>query len=222
MDKNGKLIILEGLDGSGKSTQAGLLTDSLTKQGKRFRQLKFPDYNSKSSSLVTMYLDGEIGGVEDVNLYAATSFYACDRYISYKTDWRRDYLAGTVLLCDRYATSNLIYQMAKLPRSGWDSYIKWLWDYEFVKLGLPEPDLVIYLDMHPDTSRALLEKRYMKSGGGMDIHERDVKYLLSCREAALYAAEKLDWRVLRCCDGKKPLSAETVSELVADIADSVI
>ena len=216
MDKPGKFIIIEGLDGSGKSTQTGLLADSLTERGIVLRQLKFPDYGSKSSALVKMYLDGEIGGVGDVNLYAASSFYACDRYITYETDWKRDYLSGTTLLCDRYTTSNLVYQMPKLPPSEWDGYINWLWDYEFVKMGLPEPGLVIYLDMHPDTSRSLIEKRCGELGGNMDIHEENLRYLLDCREAALYAAGKLGWKILRCCDGRNPLPVDVVAGLVAN------
>jgi dTMP kinase len=217
----GKLIIIEGLDGSGKTTQTELLAQRLRERGNPVRRLKFPDYDSKSSALVKMYLAGEIGGIDEVNLYAASSFYACDRYISFTTGWKADYEAGAAILCDRYTTSNIIYQMAKLPKPAWNSYIDWLWDYEFTRLGLPEPDLVLYLDMEPETSRALLHKRYGGDAAKLDIHEANLGYLFSCREAAHYAAQKLHWHILRCCDGGKPLLVEEVAARIAAVADEL-
>jgi dTMP kinase len=222
METKGKLIIIEGLDGSGKTTQTELLTRRLGERGNPVRRLKFPDYDSKSSALVKMYLAGEIGGIDEVNLYAASSFYACDRYISFTTGWKADYEAGAAILCDRYTTSNIIYQMAKLPKPAWNSYIDWLWDYEFTRIGLPEPDLVLYLDMEPETSRALLHKRYGGDSGKLDIHEANLGYLLACREAAHYAAEKLGWRILRCCHDGKPLPVEEVAARIAAIADELV
>ncbi|MDL2232028.1 deoxynucleoside kinase [Ruminococcaceae bacterium OttesenSCG-928-L11] len=222
MNSNGTLIVIEGLDGSGKSTQTGLLADWLTAREISVRRLKFPDYDSKSSTLVQMYLNGELGGIQDVNLYAASSFYAADRYISFVTGWRQDYEAGAVMLCDRYTTSNLIYQMAKLPRQEWTSYMDWLWDFEFTRMGLPQPDKVLYLDMQPETSRALLEKRYRENGGQMDIHEESIAYLLQCREAALFAAQRLGWTILRCCDGRQPLPIEAIFQLITDKIKEII
>jgi dTMP kinase len=222
IETKGKLIIIEGLDGSGKTTQTGLLAGRLGERGKAVKRLKFPDYDSQSSALVRMYLAGEIGGIDEVNLYAASSFYACDRYISYTTGWKAAYNAGMAILCDRYTTSNIIYQMAKLPKPEWNRYIDWLWDYEFTRLGLPEPDLVLYLDMEPETSRALLHKRYGGDAAKLDLHEENLGYLLSCREAAYYAAEKLGWHILRCCDGGKPLPAQEVAARIANVADELV
>ena len=134
------LIVLEGLDGSGKGTQTKRLYESVEKKGP-VRRLSFPNYASPSSALVKMYLQGDFGSrPEDVNAYAASAFYAVDRYASYQMDWRRDYEAGVLLLADRYATSNLVYQLAKLPREEWPGYLRWAEDFEYEKLGIPRPE----------------------------------------------------------------------------------
>ena len=145
----GKLIVIDGLDGSGKSTQSDLVAQALRQQGKKVRQISFPDYQQPSSSLVKMYLSGVFSeNPDDVNAYAAGSFYAVDRYASYKQFWEKDYREGSLILATRYATSNAIHQMGKLPRSEWENYLKWIEDFEYHKLGLPVPDLVIFLDMN--------------------------------------------------------------------------
>ena len=161
-----RLIVIEGLDGSGKATQAALLAESLTAAGTPVRRISFPDYAHKSSIPVQMYLNGEIGSLEEVNAYAASTFYSIDRYISYQTDWSRDCKEGRLILADRYTTSNACHQMVKLPQAEWDGYLDWLADLEYSRMGLPEPGMVLYLDMDPNTSRRLLEKRY---GGGQSV-----------------------------------------------------
>lgn len=147
-----------GWDGSGKATQAGLLAESLTAAGTPVRRISFPDYAHKSSIPVQMYLNGEIGSLEEVNVYAASTFYSIDRYISYQTDWSRDCKEGRLILADRYTTSNACHQMVKLPQKEWDGYLDWLADLEYTRMGLPEPGLVIYLDMDPNTSPAAAGK----------------------------------------------------------------
>ncbi len=204
----GKLIVIEGLDGSGKATQAALLFGNLIRLDEPAMMVSFPDYKSESSSLVKMYLAGALGGIADVNVYAASSFYAVDRYASYVTSWRATYEEGGVIVADRYTTSNVSHQMPKLPPEEWDAYLDWLCDYEYVKMGMPAPDTVIYLDMEPETSRKLMEKRRRTK----DIHERDMAYLLLCRDAALHAAKKLGWHIIRCCDGKTPLPVEQIEQ----------
>ena len=142
------LVVLEGLDGSGKGTQAKLLAEALVCRGVPLRPVTFPDYSSPSSSLVKMYLNGEFGAEPgDVNAYAASAFYAVDRFASFRKGWGGDYRQGKLILCDRYATSNMVYQMGKLPRAEWDGYLAWMEDFEYQKLGIPRPDLVLYLDM---------------------------------------------------------------------------
>lgn len=211
----GRLIVLDGLDGSGKTTQGELAAAALAAEGKPVRLISFPDYAEPSSALVKMYLAGEFGSdPASVNAYAAGSFYAVDRYASFKKFWAADYQAGKTILATRYTTSNAIYQMEKLPRKDWDSYLDWLSAYEYGMLGLPQPDLVIFLDMDREAADRLLLARYGGDPDKQDIHEKNKGYLMRCRETALYSAEKLGWRVLRCDDGKEPLPQETVTAAV--------
>ena len=151
------ILVIEGLDGSGKATQTALLEEALKKNGIPVKRVSFPDYSEPSSALVKMYLDGTFGTDPNaVNAYAASTFYAVDRFASYRRMWQEDYKAGTVILADRYTTSNAIYQMVKLPRSQWQSFLIWLADLEYDKMGLPRPRKTIYLDMPPEISQKLL------------------------------------------------------------------
>ncbi len=210
-----KLIIIEGLDGSGKSTQTQLLEDALKKDNIEYRKIKLPDYDSPSSTLVKMYLGGEFGkSADSVNAYAASAFYATDRYSSYMLDWKKDYLSGKVIIADRYSTSNSIYQMEKLPLEQWDSYLEWSADFEYEKLGIPKPDLVIFLDMPIEVSQKLMTSRYGGDENKKDVHEANVEFLKKCRKAALYTAEKQGWTVIQCSDGEKPYSIEEIHEQI--------
>lgn len=208
------LIVLEGLDGSGKSTQLPLLEEELGRRGP-VRVVSFPDYDSPSSALVKMYLGGEFGARPgDVNAYAAGAFYAVDRYASFKRDWQADYQRGTVILAGRYATSNMVYQMEKLPRSQWEGYIDWVEDFEYGRLGIPRPDRVIFLDMPVEAAQKLLSKRYEGDEGKKDLHERDVEYLESCAECARFAARRLGWRTVLCAQDGEPLSVSEIHRRV--------
>ena len=209
----GRLIAIEGLDGSGKGTQTERLYNRFIENGIKACTVSFPDYESPSSALVNMYLKGDFGNQpHDVNGYAASAFFAVDRFASYKTKWKKNYDDGEIVICNRYTTSNLFHQMVKLPREEWDSFILWLNDFEYKKLGLPAPDAVIYFDMDPDISQKLLAGRYNGDDSKKDIHEKNVEYIKSCRETALYAAEKLGWTVVKCFEGEKPLPIETIEE----------
>lgn len=210
------LIVLEGLDGSGKSTQLPLLEEALRQQGP-VRTISFPDYQSPSSALVKMYLGGEFGSSpEAVNPYAAGAFYAVDRYASYKQHWERDYQAGTTILAGRYVTSNLIYQMEKLPESRWEDYIAWTETFEYDRLGLPRPDQVIFLDMPVEVSQKLLLKRYEGQESKKDLHERDTAFLERCGRCARFAAARLGWKVVPCAEGDSLSSVEEIHQRVLD------
>lgn len=218
-----KLIIIEGLDGSGKSTQTALLEKYFENKGVQFKKIKLPDYESPSSTLVNMYLGGEFGNnADDVNPYAAGAFYAVDRFASYKLKWKGDYEKGTLILADRYATSNSIYQMEKLDESEWDSYLDWSEDFEYNKIGIPKPDLVIYLDMPVEISQRLMTSRYSGDEGKKDVHEKNVEFLKKCRKSALYAAQKQGWCVVECSDGENSLSIETIHNKIIEIIEGVI
>lgn len=193
----GKVIVIEGLDGSGKATQTQILFDRLLAERIKVRKVSFPDYQSPSSALVKMYLSGEFGtNPEDVNAYAAAVFYAVDRYASFKKDWGNDYADGAVILCDRYVTSNAIYQMAKVQKEDRESYLEWLSELEYEKLGVPKPDFVIYLDVPSEISQALMSKRYDGDESKKDLHERNLSYLADCAESAAFSAQRLNWSVV--------------------------
>lgn len=215
----GKLIVIEGLDGSGKSTQINLLAEEVKRRGLEYKQIKLPNYDGDSSALVKMYLAGTFGkNPEDVNAYAASAFYAVDRFASFKTIWKDDYEKGSVILADRYTTSNAYHQMIKQPRENWDAYIEWLEDFEYNKIGIPKPDLVIYLDMPVEISQKLMTSRYEGNESKKDVHEANVSYLNACREAAAYASEKMGWVRIACSDGDSARSIESIAE---DIRTSI-
>ena len=211
----GRLIVLEGLDGSGKSTQLLKLRDALEADGFAVRQIKLPDYEDASSALVRMYLAGDFGSdPQSVNAYTASAFYAVDRAANYLRKWREDFLGGKIILADRYTTSNAYHQLQKLPQNEWDAYLAWLEDFEYGKLSLPKPDCVLYLDMPIDVSQRLMSCRYQGDENKKDIHEANVAYLHACRTAALYASKKLDWHVIECAAGDTPLPIETIAQTV--------
>lgn len=214
----GKLIVIDGLDGSGKSTQLNRLQEYLQNTLNAYHHISFPDYDQPSSTLVKMYLNGEFGNSADsVNAYAASSFYAVDRYASYKKFWENDYVSGTPIIAARYTTSNAIHQMAKLPRENWDEYLNWLEYYEYVQLGLPKPDKVVFLDMPLDVAQKLMSGRYEGDETKKDIHERDLHYLKQCRESALYAAQKCGWTVIQCGKDGEPLPMDVITRELIDV-----
>ena len=208
-----RLIVIDGLDGSGKATQTKCLCERLCAAGFKARTLSFPDYQSDGSAAVRMYLGGQLGdSPDDVNAYAASSFYAVDRVVSYLNSWGKDFRTYDYIIADRYVTSNIIHQMAKLPENERDDYIAWLCDYEYCRLGIPEPDMVIFLDVDPAVSQRLMLNRYQGDESKKDIHESNVRYLLSCRESASYAIKKLNWTVVKCNDGDDMRTIEDISD----------
>ena len=218
----GKLIVIDGLDGSGKTTQFDIIREKLSGT-KRVKAISFPDYDNPSSALVKMYLGGELSKDADgVNAYAASSFYAVDRYASYKMFWEENYKNGDLVLASRYVSSNAIHQMVKLDESEWDGYLKWLSDYEYGKLGLPVPNLVIFLDMPVEISQKLMSERYGGDESKKDIHEANVKYLQACRKSALYAAERLGWKIVDCSADGIPLTVEEINGKLLQLINEVL
>jgi dTMP kinase len=218
---NGKLIVVEGLDGSGKATQTKLLCEAMKKNGKNVMAVSFPNYDSPSSALVKMYLAGEFGTEADsVNPYAASCFYAVDRFASFKTIWQSHLEGGGIVIADRYTTSNAIHQCAKLPPEQWDDFLKWLFDLEYGHIGIPAPDTVIYLRVDPDVSQELMTKRYQGHEEKKDIHEHDMDFLRRSRLAADHCAEKLGWRVVECVrDGEMRSIMDIAAEIGSIVAE---
>lgn len=208
------LVVIEGVDGSGKQTQTQLLYNKLIKTH-NVRLLTFPVYDSESSALVKMYLGGKFGEkADDVNAYAASSFYAVDRIGSYLSDWAENYKSGDIILCDRYTTSNAVHQAAKLSGSDKDEYLDWLFDFEYRLLGLPKPDKVVFLNVPVKVSEKLMQSRNNKITGKTekDIHEKDSKYLKNSYENAIYVAKKCGWTIVDCVKDGKLRSAENIGE----------
>ena len=216
----GRLIVVEGLDGSGKETQTNLLRASLIERGIDLRSVSFPRYDSPSSALVRMYLGGQFGpDPDDVGAYAASTFYAVDRYASFRSDWQAFYEMGGVVLADRWTTSNAVHQCSKLPRAEWDGYLEWLYGFEYGLLGIPEPDLVVYLDMDPTANTRLLDERSKREGTGKDIHEANGAYLARCREAADYCAKRGNWQRIECAPQGRLRSIEDIHEEIVRLME---
>ena len=212
----GKLIVLEGTDGSGKATQAGLLLAYLAARGVSCREIDFPRYGSPFAEPANLYLHGALGGKPgDVNACAASVMFAVDRFASYKEDWGAFYESGGVVVANRYTTSNAVHQASKLPEGERREFLDWLFDLEYRRLGLPEPDLVLYLDMPTEAANRLMRRRERQTSTQADIHEQDAAYLRRCQENAREIAETLGWTVVRCAAGDSPRTPEDIHREVA-------
>ncbi len=216
----GKLIVVDGVDSSGKESQVKKLYETLIKQGKQVMHITFPDYDSMSSGLVKMYLNGDFGkNPGDVDSYIASTFYAGDRYASYKTTWGTFYEKGGIVLCDRYSTSNMVHQASKIKDiDEKNKFLDWLWDFEYVMYGLPIPDAVLFLDMPPEYGMQLMAKRKNKITGEdeKDIHESDSEYLMESYKNALYVANKYKWTQIKCVQNQSIKTIEAIAEEVLE------
>jgi dTMP kinase len=214
----GKLIVFEGIDGSGKSTQFKRMSARLETEGVSFKRLTFPRYQEPSSALIRMYLGGDFGeNPGDVNAYAASTFYAVDRFASYVQEWREFYLGGGLILTDRYTTSNALHQASKLPAEKRPAFFRWLYEFEFELMELPAPDTVIYMDIPVEEALARIRLRRIADGSAGDIHERDADYLRKCRECGADAADFYGWRKIACFEGRTGRSEQEIHEEIYDI-----
>lgn len=212
----GKLIIIEAGDGCGKATQSQKLYEALQVEYPQVKKVEFPNYKSPSSALIKMYLGGEFGSHPgDVNPYAASAFYAVDRYASFKTEWEEFYKDGGIIIADRYTTSNMVHQAVKFDNEAEKmKYLAWLWDFEFNLFKLPVPDCVIFLDMPPDYSRSLMKGRANKSGEQKDIHEQDQEYLVKCYYNYKLLAAHYHWRTISCVEAERLKTVEQIAQEV--------
>lgn len=225
----GKLIIIEsGSDASGKATQTRRLYDRLIKEGYNVKKVEYPNYKSQSSSLVKMYLNGDFGkNADDVDAYVASTFFAADRYASFKTEWEDFYNNGGIIIADRYTTSNMVHQASKMNNNERDKFIDWLFDYEFNLYKLPKPDCVVFLDVPIDFSKKLMERRKNKFTGGekKDIHESDIDYLTKSYNNAVYIANKYNWDKINCIKEESLRTIDSIHEeiykIVKDNIDSM-
>ena len=219
----GKLIVFEGIDGSGKSTQFELMCERFLREKRQFKRLVFPRYNEPSSALIKMYLAGDFGDNPDaVNAYAASSFYAVDRYASFVCDWQDYYKAGGLILTDRYTTSNALHQGAKMSTVQREQFFKWLYEYELELIGLPAPDLVVFMDIEADFAAKRLLQRQTETGTEADIHENDMSYLQNCVESGKQAAAQFGWLKVNCVINGKNRDKHDIHEEIAKIVFSHI
>lgn len=212
----GKLIIIEsGSDASGKATQSEKLYNRLVTDGYNVRKVSYPNYESDSSALVKMYLKGDFGkDAEDVSPYVASTFYAADRYASYKIEWETFYQSGGIVIADRYTTSNMVHQASKMDREEREKFLAWLEEFEFDMYQLPQPDFVVFLDVLPEISNELMKDRTNKATGEQekDIHESNKEYLRKSYDTALYIAEKYNWNKINCVENQTLRSIEDIHE----------
>ena len=220
----GRLLVIEGLDGSGKATQAKLLCETLAQRGIAYREIDFPRYGNPFAEPANLYLHGALGNRPgDVNAYAASVLYAVDRFASYKEDWGGFYEEGGIVVANRYTTSNAVHQGAKCAPEERQAFFRWLDEFEHDKLGLPRADLVVYLDMPTEKAVELLRSREASTNTKADIHELDTAYLAACRESALQAARLLGWRVIPCVDGAGALrSVEDIEQEVWSLVEPAL
>ena len=223
MKKNGKLIVFEGTDGTGKATQTRLMAQRLRAENIPFREIDFPRYGNPFAEPARLYLNGALGANPgDVSAYGASVLYAVDRYASYREDWGRAYETGTLILANRYTTSNAVHQAAKLPPDERADYLTWLFDLEYHRLGLPAPDLVIYLDLSSELSERLLRQRQAASGTRADIHEQDAAYLRRCRACAQELVRSFHWQLVDCARGQELLRPEEIHQNVWELVRPIL
>lgn len=215
MNNKGKLIVIDGLDGSGKTTQLQKVYDTMKTLDERVIMISYPDYANESSALIKLYLNGDLAkNPQEINAYAASSFYAVDRFASFKQFWESYYNDGYTIIAGRYVSSNAIHQMVKLPQVEWDSYLKWLDDYEYTKLCLPRPDKIIFLNLPTKIATQLIELRYNGDQSKKDIHEMDLNYQLKCQASARYAAEVQSWFIVECSKDNAILPVEAITKQI--------
>lgn len=221
----GILIAIDGVDASGKQTQTELLYERLKKENKRVRKISFPAYDKPSSVLVKQYLSGEYGkNAKDVNAYAASVLFAADRFSTYRTDWINDFKDDTIIIADRYVSSNMIHQAGKIEDTKEkEKFLDWISDLEFKKFELPEPTVTIFLDMPTEYGIKLMEKRNNKITGEekKDIHEADRKYLEASYKNACFVAKKFGWETVSCVKDGQIRTFEDINDEIYQIIKKV-
>ncbi len=207
------IIDIEGTDGSGKATQTKMLYDYLVGKGYKCKLLSFPNYESRSSEPVKMYLNGELGENNDLNGYQASSLFAIDRMI---TMINFDLSQYDYVLFDRYTPSNMVHQSTRIKdKAELDRFLDWVADFEYVKLRLPKPDVIAFLDVPIEVSMKLAKGRdKLKCGEAKDILESDPTHLIMAYNNAKYVAEKFDWLRVDCVTNGEILSREKIQNKI--------
>lgn len=222
----GKIIVIEGLDGCGKQTQSEKLYQRLKDENYQVMKIAYPRYENQSSSLVKMYLSGEFGKEpSQISPYIASTFYAVDRYASYKQDYEDFYKNGGILILDRYVTANMVHQAGKIDNiEEREKFLKWLWDFEFNLFGIPVPDKVFFLNIPPEVSQKLMAERENKFSHEKqkDIHESNKEYLNKMYDSACYLINKFSWDEINCTENGNLRTIENIHEEIYKKTISVL
>ena len=222
----GKLFVIDGTDGSGKQTQSSLLKERMKKDGIDFKSVSFPNYDSPSSALVKMYLEGDFGeNQKDVSPYIASTFYAADRYATFKKDFEEYYNNGGIIIADRYTTSNMIHQAGIIKdKQEREKFLKWLWDFEFNLYGLPIPTEVIFLNMPPDYTEKLIQDRENKitHEKKKDIIEKNKQNTIDAYNNALELVKKYNWYEIKCVKDDKIRTIEDINDEIYELVKKKI
>ncbi len=222
----GKLIVIDGTDGSGKQTQLEILEKNLQRENIEYKKVSFPNYNSPSSSLVKMYLSGEFGqDAKAISPYIASTFYAADRYATYKKDFEEYYENGGLILADRYTTANMVHQAGKIKdKEERKNFLEWLWNLEFNIYKIPIPTKVFFLNMPIEYSMKLTQNRKNKfdSNAKKDIHERDIKHLEDSYNAACELAKTYNWSEIKCIRDGDIRTREDIGKEIFDIVKEIL
>lgn len=207
----GKLIVVEGAcDGIGKSTQYTLLKERLIKDGNNVVSHHFPSYGEYQGVPVEKYLKGEFGNIEDLSPYFINNLYAVDRAITWHSYLKKEY-QNSIILLDRYTTSSLIYQSALIDDiEKRKEFIDYVISFEYEKLGIKEPDLIIFLEAPYDLVKKLRNERKVNDGIQNDIHEKNDEFMRKVYENALFVADYLKFSKIKCNDGDHMRSIEDI------------
>ena len=212
----GKLFVIDGTDGSGKQTQLEKLKQRLTQEKIEFKSVSFPNYESPSSSLVKIYLNGELSeDPKEISPYIASTFYAADRYITFKKEYEEYYKNGGIIIADRYTTSNMVHQAGKIKDDKErEKFLNWLWDFEFNLYGLPIPTEVFFLNMPTEYALKLMENRKNKitKEEKKDIHERNQEHMKDAYNEACKLSKKYNWKEIKCVKDGKIRTIEDIHE----------
>ena len=222
----GKLIVIEGTDSSGKETQTRKLYERLEKEITNVRKLSFPNYKSPACEPVKMYIAGAFGdNALDINPYPVSTMFAIDRYASYKMEWEKFYQDGGIIVTDRYTTSNMVHQASKIESiDKKNEYLDWLEELEYSKMGIPRPDLIIFLNMPTETAAELMAQRKNKITGEdiKDIHEKDISYLKKSYENACNIAKKYNWLEIKCVENGRLKTIDEIGEEIFSVVEKIL
>lgn len=213
----GKLIVIEGTDGSGKATQTKMLAEKLQKLGVAFELVDFPQYDSPSGYFAQKYLRGEYGTAIEVGPYRGSFFYAIDRYDK-SFEIKKWLDEGKIVISNRYVSANMGHQAGKIKNlKEREKFLKWLEELEYEIFGIPKPDLTILLHVPPELGQKFVDQKGARAytqGKKRDIHEADLPHLKDAARAYLSVAKKYKWEVINYEKGDEILSLEEVQSRI--------